>query len=506
MAFELIPGAPNDLNRDYVPAGVVGTDMTVNENGNNSQVYPKKLREATGTLADGLTDRWYEYIPESYDGSRPVPLVVSNHGGMMNGWAQAIYTSWTMVAEREGFIVVFPECHELQMWTIQGMAARVKAHPELVLPLPVDPEDWHDNHDLNYVKALIGHLLGKYNIDPGRIYMQGMSMGHMMTDQFARYYGNLLAAAAGSGASSVGTELYDPDGKLLNWGGPVPLWVSHPEKNGMDADIASENAGQKLTRAYWSEVNGIHTAPKIRIVGEDNFAFYTGDRADLVWLDIKNRDHGQTLDDAFLCWNYLFSGVHREADGTVMCGETRRPRTGDSFALAFAADRHCCWFRNEIRPLPAAPIQWQKLKYHGLDGGKLVRGDYLCVPLRFLAEAFGCEYRPAEDGLTALVKLPDGREAQFARGSIGCLLDDTLRCMYCEALHREGELLVSVEWFCRYLFNCCVTVNNGVVYVTDHFAELSFFMADLIKDLLDGKALPEDFTHIDTGENRRKDQ
>ena len=26
MAFELIPGAPNDLNRDYVPAGVVGTE------------------------------------------------------------------------------------------------------------------------------------------------------------------------------------------------------------------------------------------------------------------------------------------------------------------------------------------------------------------------------------------------------------------------------------------------------------------------------------------------
>ena len=168
MAFELIPGAPNDLNRDYVPAGVVGTDMTVNENGNNSQVYPKKLQEVTGTLADGLEDRWYEYVPKSYDGSKPVPLVVSNHGGMMNGWAQAIYTSWTMVAEREGFIVVFPECHELQMWTIQGMAARVKAHPELVLPLPVDPEDWHDNHDLNYVKALIGHLLEKYNIDPGR--------------------------------------------------------------------------------------------------------------------------------------------------------------------------------------------------------------------------------------------------------------------------------------------------------------------------------------------------
>ena len=77
-----------------------GTDMTVNENGNNSQVYPAGLQECTGVLADGLTDRWYEYVPAGYDGSKKVPLVVSNHGGLMNGWAQAVYSSWTLLAER----------------------------------------------------------------------------------------------------------------------------------------------------------------------------------------------------------------------------------------------------------------------------------------------------------------------------------------------------------------------------------------------------------------------
>lgn len=292
MKLRLQAGAPNDANREYVPQGIKGTDMTVNENGNNSQVYPAGLKECTGILADGLTDRWYEYVPASYDGSKKVPLVVSNHGGMMNGWAQAVYSSWTLLAEREGFICVFPDSHALQMWTIQGMQDRVRKNPNLVLPLPVDPEDYRDNHDLNYVKALIGHLCGKYNIDAGRVYMQGMSMGHMMTDQFARYYGGLLAGAAGSGASAVDTQLYTAQGELRNWGGPVPMWISHPEKNGMDAPLEQENAAQKQGREYWMRVNGVHGAPKIRIVGEDNFAFYSGDQADLVFLDIKNRDHG----------------------------------------------------------------------------------------------------------------------------------------------------------------------------------------------------------------------
>ncbi len=27
--------------------------------------------------------------------------------------------------------------------------------------------------------------------------------------------------------------------------------------------------------------------------------------------DVKNRDHGQTFDDAEICWDYLFSGTRR---------------------------------------------------------------------------------------------------------------------------------------------------------------------------------------------------
>ena len=92
MSLRLQAGNPNDANRDYVPLAIKGTDMTVNENGNNSQVYPAKLQEFSGVLADGLEDHWYEYVPDSYDGSKPVPLVISNHGGLMNGWAQAVYS------------------------------------------------------------------------------------------------------------------------------------------------------------------------------------------------------------------------------------------------------------------------------------------------------------------------------------------------------------------------------------------------------------------------------
>ena len=203
-----------------------------------------------------------------------------------------------------------------------------------------------------------------------------------------------------------------------------------------------------------------------------------------MWLDIKNRDHGQTLDDAFLCWIYLFSGVRRLPDGTVAREESRIPRAGDGFGLAFTAGSQKAWFKDEAMDMPAAAVRWQKLKYHGLNGGEMVRGEYICVPLRFLAQVFGGTYETDMDGLRGTMRLPDGRVLRFARGVIGCQVDEDLVSMYCETLHREGELLVSAEWFCRYLFNLHVSVCNNVVYVTDHFAELSEYMAELIKELL----------------------
>ena len=497
MKLKLRAGTPNDANREYLPEAIKGSDMVVNENGNNSQPYPQRLVECTSVLVDGVEDRWYEYVPASYDGSKKVPLIVGNHGGLMTGWGHAIYTSWTMVADREGFICVFPDAHSKRMWTVEGVFDNWDPSDAPDLPAQYAPRDWRENHDMKYLEALIAHMKEKYNIDEGRVFMQGMSMGNLMTSMFARYRGQLLAGAAGSGGPTKPEKLFSPQGEILNLGGPMAIWQSRPEKNGLPPgghyDEATVN---KYSRFYWMKINECDPIPQIRIEGEDNFAFYRGKKADLVYLDIKNRDHGQTLDEAFLYWDYLFSGVHKEPDGRVVMGESIRPRTGDAFAMAFAAGSRQCWFENSLHTLSTPPVRWQKLKYHGLNGGQKVRGEYLCVPVSFLAKAVGAEYLPGEDTLTAELVLADGRHVQFARGSIGCMIDDTMRCMYCETLHRDGELLVSLEWFCKYLFNYHVSECNEVVYVTDHFIDLSFFMADLIKDLFEGKAMPDDFSNI----------
>ena len=176
--IKLIPGICDTKNRHYLPEKLLDGKTTVNENGNNSQVYPGNLKEYRAVLADDIEDVWYEYVPNSYDPEKKTPLVVSMHGGLMTGWGQAVYTSWTLVADREGFIVVFPNAASKRMWMMECDWEKVIETLGQIsgdVPLLHKPENHvEDYHDVKKTVKLIEKMKEKYNIDAGRIYMQGM--------------------------------------------------------------------------------------------------------------------------------------------------------------------------------------------------------------------------------------------------------------------------------------------------------------------------------------------
>ena len=483
----ILPGTPNDDNRDYLPEAIKGSDMVVNENGNNSQVYPERLTEYTDTVADGVEDTWYEYVPASYDGSEKVPLVVSMHGGLMTGWGQAIYTSWTLVADREGFICLFPNAHQNRLWTLEA-DKKVKELSDEVGTFdgffpPEPPKTPEENHDLNCALALIERMKQKYNIDEGRIFMQGMSMGNVMTTQFARYYGQVLAGQAGGAGPTYLGVFFDENGDVINRGGPLAVWQTRVEHDvvppffGDDTDTVV-----KKNREYWKRINQCDSLPDIKIIGEDNFAFYRGEMADLVFRDVKNRDHGQTFDDAELVWDYLFSGVKRDESGRIVHSETIAPRKGDEYAIALATGSAKAYVNNELMEMSGPVFTHQKLKYHGLNGDSIVRLEYFMASVSFVAEVFAATTTTSADGLSVEMTLPDGRVLQFARGSIGCVVDNHIHSMFCEAVYRDGEFYIPIEWVCQRLFNNHVSNCDGVLYITDHYAELSVNMAHIIRD------------------------
>ncbi len=484
--IKLLPGIPDDNNREYLPEKLKESDIVVNENGNNSQVYPKNLRELKACLIDDREDTWYEYVPDSYDPSKKTPLVFSMHGGIMTGWAQCVYTSWSHVADREGFIVVYPNAHLRRFWQIEcerrlfDMLSEPNDEGIYMHDFPDDPRE---NHDVRIIFKLIEIMKEKYNIDEERLYMQGMSLGNSMTLVMARHFGNHFAAMAGSAGPSTRGLLFDENDNPKNNAGPLNTWQARmefdqgpPGCEDTTEDIVAKN------REYWLRVNECTDLPQIKIDGESNFAFYHGKKADYVFRDVKNRDHGQTFDEAELVWDYLFSGTKRKTDGTLLYMEPKLKREGDQISFAIADDCEYAWVNNQRIKMPAKSFLWQKLKYHGLRGDAKVRGEYCMIPASFVAQVMKASYHE-KDGWAEMI-LPEGKTIQIARGCIGCTVNDQVRSMLCEPVERDGRLYLSIEWFCKDILNWQVSTLKDVMYATDHYSLLSINMARLIKDML----------------------
>lgn len=99
------------------------------------------------------------HVPVSYDRTRPTPLVISMHGGAMWPAAQMRMSRWNEVAEREGFIVLYPS-------GIDGAG----------------PRHWRMggselDADVRFISELIDTLNVSWNIDSTRIYADGLSNG-----------------------------------------------------------------------------------------------------------------------------------------------------------------------------------------------------------------------------------------------------------------------------------------------------------------------------------------
>ena len=145
------------------------------------------------------------YKPSTYDAKDPVPLVVLAHGCMTTAEQQMGSTQFNKVAEREGFLIAYPDVDD--------------ALTQLPQPLKncwrfYDPGSHH--RDMGDAAALAGitrEVMNDNKVDPERVYMSGMSAGGFMTSIMAAAYPDLYAAVGvmSAGAYSdftcIGTDI-----------------------------------------------------------------------------------------------------------------------------------------------------------------------------------------------------------------------------------------------------------------------------------------------------------
>tara|TARA_B110000003_G_scaffold64633_1_gene65343 strand:- start:13084 stop:13971 length:888 start_codon:yes stop_codon:yes gene_type:complete len=214
-----------------------------NESGKAISVSCYLNQNAEIIVHDEENREYILYVPNSYDGLSPVPLMMNFHGYGGTASEYMRYADLRHVADENTFILVYP----------QGSCLDGIPHWN---PCLSGEDNKSSSDDLGFVEALINEISSEYIIDMERIYAAGFSNGGMMSYGLANYKSELIAAVA-----SVSGVMLDCGGFISH---PIPILHLHGTSDdvipyeGSDFYLSAQNVLD-----YWIDFNNTNTNPTV---------------------------------------------------------------------------------------------------------------------------------------------------------------------------------------------------------------------------------------------------
>lgn len=219
------------------------------------------LNRNNGSIISSGEKRGYLlYVPASYDRARPTPLVISLHGGATWPAVQRDITRWNRVAAEHGFIVVYPEGSGLHRGHHGGRQKRWNVNMGRGL-----------QRDVQFISDLIDRLQATYNIDPTRIYADGLSNGGGMAFVLSCTLSDRIAAVGMVGSAQTLPWSWCKDERpvpMINFHGTADTFT--PYRGGMS--MVSHNhsfPGVAAWTSNWARRNRCSPAPVEKRVADD---------------------------------------------------------------------------------------------------------------------------------------------------------------------------------------------------------------------------------------------
>jgi polyhydroxybutyrate depolymerase len=193
----------------------------------------------------GITRNYTIYVPSGYMPQIDTPLVVNMHGVTSNREFQMNASGMNAVAERDGFLVAYPDA-------VNG--------------------DWFGPQDnVSFIDSLLEHVSSQYSIDDKRIYAAGFSQGGAMSYILSverPYTFAAIASVSGPRPFATGDVLFPPN-VAMTPSRPFPLLHMHgtsdalvPYAGGTGVFDFRFPSAEQLARDYVLN-NGGNTTPGI---------------------------------------------------------------------------------------------------------------------------------------------------------------------------------------------------------------------------------------------------
>lgn len=206
--------------------------------------YNQEINQSVTDMNGKYT--WFEYVPKTVKSSKAksVPLVITLHGNQNDPKIQGDTTGWPELAAKENFIVVSPEWQQGDnFYKVNGLGV---------------VEGLGDDGVMNLIKD----LQVKYpQIDPSRIYVNGLSLGGAESFKLGLKNSNIFA---GVGITSGVNVFADEVTKIADTykGGEVPLLYmcgDHDFFQMIPVDGSSKFGTQLLFgKQVWDEDKNVH--------------------------------------------------------------------------------------------------------------------------------------------------------------------------------------------------------------------------------------------------------
>lgn len=126
----------------------------------------------------GLARTYGLHVPAGVE--HPSGLVVNLHAAGATGAGQEALTNYDAVADTYGFVAAYPDGIDLSWADGRGASQ----------------PDRQGVDDVGFLSALIGKLVTDFGIDPGRVFVTGLSAGAFMANRLACDRADLVAAVA----------------------------------------------------------------------------------------------------------------------------------------------------------------------------------------------------------------------------------------------------------------------------------------------------------------------
>jgi polyhydroxybutyrate depolymerase len=210
----------------------------------------------------GVRRSYYVHVPAEHFGTAPLPVVIGLHGAFSTARKFERESGLSLLADREGFIVVYPQGIGLgdlfRHWNSGHCCGKARK-------INLD--------DVGFALSTVDNVAGRNPVDRTRLYVAGFSNGGMLAYRIAAEHPDVVAGVAVVSATIGGVpSAKEPEWSVARPKRPVAVLAIHgradtsiPYEGGRGPRSRGSSSAISVARSirFWIDADGCDAKPQV---------------------------------------------------------------------------------------------------------------------------------------------------------------------------------------------------------------------------------------------------